>query len=83
MNAKVTLHLNQEVIKRAEEFAAKNNVSLSQLTEFLYYQITTSNYDTLEKFSTADWVTKVAEGEATYKRRSRQQTKQEYYQRSR
>jgi hypothetical protein len=71
MDAKVTLHFDREVIEQAKVFAANNNISLSRLTEFLYRQITTGNYRTLEEFPIADWVMQVAEGEATYQRRSR------------
>ena len=82
MDTKVTLHFDQEVIEQAKAFAAKNNISLSRLTEFLYRQITTGNYKTLEAFPISDWVIQVAEGEATYKKRSRRQSKHEYYERS-
>jgi hypothetical protein len=34
MNAKLTLHFNQEVIEKAKAFAAAQNISLSRLTEF-------------------------------------------------
>ena len=67
MDTKVTLHLNSEVIKQAKVSAAEHNVSLSRLTEFLYRQITTGDYKTLEEFPVADWVLQIAEGEATYR----------------
>ncbi len=78
MDAKVTLHFDREVIEQAKVFAANHNISLSRLTEFLYRQITTGNYQTLEKFPIADWVMQVAEGEATYRQRSHRKLKQEY-----
>ena len=56
MDTKVTLHFDREVIEQAKVFAANNNISLSRLTEFLYRQITTGNYQTLEEFPIADWV---------------------------
>ena len=79
MGAKLTLHFNQEVIEKAKEFAAANNTSLSRLTEFLYRQITSGNYKTIEDFPVSVWVNQVAEGEAVYKRRSRKELKEEYF----
>jgi hypothetical protein len=79
MEAKLTLHFNQEVIEKAKEFAAANNTSLSRLTEFLYRQITSGNYKTIEDFPVSEWVNQVAEGEAVYKRRSRKELKEEYF----
>ena len=69
MDTKVTLHFDREVIEQAKAFAANNHISLSRLTEFLYRQITTGNYQTLEEFPIADWVMQIAEGEATYQDR--------------
>ncbi|WP_339606444.1 DUF6364 family protein [uncultured Roseivirga sp.] len=43
MDAKVTLSFDQEVIKSAKQFAEKNNISLSRLTEFLYRQLTSND----------------------------------------
>lgn len=79
MDAKLTLHFNSDVIEQAKEFAAKNNISLSRLTEFLYKKITSENYKNLEELPLADWVMQVAEGQAEYKRRSRKDVKDEYY----
>lgn len=81
MDTKLTLNFDKGVIDRAKEFAEANNISLSRLTEFLYRQITTGNYKTLEDFPVADWVNQVAEGEAEYKKRSRKGTKHEYFNR--
>ena len=83
METKLTLHFDQEVIEKAKEFAATNHISLSRLTEFLYRQITSGNYKTIEDFPVSDWVNRVAEGEAVYKRRSRQDLKEEYFNQSR
>ena len=82
METKLTLHFDQEVIVKAKEFAAANNTSLSRLTEFLYRQITSGNYKTIEDFPVSDWVNQVAEGEAVYKRRSRESLKDEYFNQS-
>jgi len=78
MDVKVTLHFDQNVIEKAKEFAAKNNISLSRLTEFIYKKITSGNYQSLEEFPISDWVNQVAEGEATYKRRNRKDLRDEY-----
>ena len=78
METKLTLHFDQEVIEKAKKFAADNNISLSRLTEYLYRQITSGNYKTIEEFPVSEWVNKVAEGEAVYKRRSRKELKDEY-----
>ena len=78
MDTKVTLHFDKDVIEKAKEFAAENNISLSRLTEFLYKKITSGNYMSLEEFPILDWVNQVAEGEAVYKRRNRKSTKDEF-----
>ena len=79
MEAKLTLHFNQDVIEKAKKFAADNNTSLSRLTEFLYRQITSGGYKTIEDFPVSEWVNQVAEGEAVYKRRSRKSLKDEFF----
>ena len=79
MDAKVTLHFNQDVIRRAKKFAASQNISLSRLTEFLYNKITTESYQSLEDLPVSDWVMQVAEGKAEYKRKSRKGLKKEFY----
>lgn len=79
MDTKLTLHFDKEVINKAKAFAEDNNISLSRLTEFLYRNITSGNYKTLEELPVADWVFRVAEGEAQYKRRNLKETKKEYF----
>ncbi|MEK7719367.1 MAG: DUF6364 family protein [Bacteroidota bacterium] len=79
MEAKLTLHFNQDVIEKAKKFAADNNTSLSRLTEFLYRQITSGSYKSIEDFPVSEWVNQVAEGEAVYKRRSRKSLKDEFF----
>ncbi|WP_026951186.1 DUF6364 family protein [Algoriphagus mannitolivorans] len=74
MDAKITLSFNKEIIDRAKDFAEKNNISLSRLTEFLYDQMTSKNFKSLEELPVADWVTMVAEGEIEYKRASSSRT---------
>lgn len=83
MEAKLTLNFDQEVIEKAKEYATANNISLSRLTEFLYRQITSDNYKTIEDFPVSDWVNQIAEGKATYKRRSRNDLKGEYFNQAR
>ena len=79
MDAKVTLHFNQEVIEKAKAFASDHNISLSRLTEFIYHKITSGNYQSLEELPISDWVHQVAEGQAEYKRRSNKGIKAEYF----
>lgn len=81
MDTKITLSFNEEIILKAKKFADSQNISLSRLTEFLYSQITTGQYKTLEDLPVAQWVSQVAEGEALYqtKTRSRKALKKEYY----
>jgi len=75
----LTLHFDRDVIIKAKAFAEANNISLSRLTEYLYRNITSGNYKTLEELPVADWVYRVAEGEAHYKRRTRKGTRKEYH----
>jgi hypothetical protein len=82
MDTKITLHFDKTVIENAKRFAAENNISLSRLTEFLYRQITSGNYKSLEEFPISDWVSQVAEGKAIYVHRNRQKTKDEYFKNS-
>ena len=79
MDTKLTLHFDQEVIVKAKAFAAANNISLSRLTEFIYRSITSGDYKSLEELPIADWVSRVAEGEPQYLRRTRKQTRTDYH----
>ena len=81
MDAKITLSFDEKVIEKAKEFAAKNNMSLSRLTEHFYRNITGGHYKHLEELPIADWVNEVAEGEVVYlrKNRSRKETNGEYF----
>jgi len=78
MDTKLTLHFDREVIIKAKAFAAANNISLSRLTEFIYRNITSGSYKSLEELPIADWVSRVAEGEPQYIRRSRKEARKEY-----
>jgi hypothetical protein len=79
MDTKLTLNFDSAVIEKAKAFAEERGISLSRLTEYLYRQITSGNYISIDDFPIADWVNQVAEGEATYVRRTRKSTKDEYY----
>lgn len=68
MDAKVTLSFNKDVIVQAKEFAAKNNISLSRLTEFLLKKAISKASVTLDELPVSDWVMQVSEGEVEYVR---------------
>jgi len=63
MDTKVTLQFDKEIIEKAKIFASDNNISLSQLTEFLINK----------------WVNQIARGEAIYKRRNQINTKNDFF----
>ncbi len=81
MDTKITLSFDEKIIQKAKKFADANNVSLSRLTEYLYRKITTENYKSFEDMPVADWITELAEGEATYetKPRKRSAMKKEFF----
>ncbi|NVJ45578.1 MAG: hypothetical protein HWE07_00575 [Cytophagia bacterium] len=79
MDAKVTLSFNKEVIESAKEFAEQNNISLSRLTEFLYRQLTSNQYRSIDELPIADWVSAVAEGQAEYHTKPRKLKKSDFY----
>lgn len=81
MDAKITLSFDQDIIEKAKRFADSQNISLSRLTEFLYKQITSGTYKSLEDLPVSDWVLQVAEGQAEYKprRRSRKSMKKDFF----
>lgn len=79
MDAKLTLSFDSSVIEKAKEFADARGISLSRLTEYLYRQVTSGSYISIDDFPISDWVNQVADGEAVYKRRTRKSTKDEYY----
>ena len=82
MDSKITLSFDESVIQKAKKYAAKNNISLSRLTEFLLTKVTSSNYDSFEDFPISDWVNTIAEGPAEYSRnskRTRKQAKEEFF----
>lgn len=81
MDAKITLSFDERVIKKAKQFADKQNISLSRLMEMILDKITTNNYQNLEEMPIADWVNQIAEGKAEYviKSKKRSALKKEFY----
>lgn len=80
MDAKITLAFNKDVIEKAKEFAESNNISLSRLTEYLYSQITSKNYKSLEELPVSEWIDFVSEGPIEYKKSSsRDSLKNEFF----
>jgi hypothetical protein len=81
MDNKVTLSFDEQVIRRAKEYAASQHISLSRLVEFLLRRITTGEYRSLEDLPIADWVLQVSEGPAEYKTtgKSRKSLKDEFF----
>lgn len=80
MDTKVTLSFNKDVIDKAKDFAEQNNISLSRLTEYLYTQITSKNYKSLEDLPVSDWVNFVADGKIEYKKSAPRKTiKNEFF----
>lgn len=80
MDAKITLSFDKQVIKEAKEFAETNGISLSRLTEFIYRQMTSNNYKSLDELPIADWVNMVAEEKPEYgKSISRKQMKSDFF----
>jgi Family of unknown function (DUF6364) len=81
MDSKVTLSFNKDVIQKAKEFAASQNISLSRLVELLLIKTTHGQYSSLEEFPISDWVNQVAEGPAEYRteKKSRKDLKDEYF----
>ncbi len=80
MDAKVTLSFNKDIIDKAKSFAAQNDISLSRLTEYLYAQITSDDYKSLEDLPVSDWIEFVSEGRVEYKKsKSRKDLKGEFF----
>ncbi|HEY6082712.1 MAG TPA: DUF6364 family protein [Chitinophagaceae bacterium] len=80
MDNKLTLSLDENVIRRAKEYAAGNHISLSRLIEFLLNKVTSSEYNSLENLPVSDWVNMVAEGETEYQtKRNRKSSRKAFY----
>jgi Family of unknown function (DUF6364) len=69
MDAKITLSFNEETIIKAKEYASKNNISLSRLTEFLLTKVTFkgNSKKTLEEIPISDWVDELSDGKIIYR----------------
>jgi len=81
MDSKVTLSFDEEVIRRAKEYAASQNISLSRLVEFLLRKTTMGEYSSLEDYPIAEWVSQLAEGPAEYhtRQKSRKDRNDEFF----
>jgi hypothetical protein len=81
MDSKVTLSFDDEVIRKAKEYAASQNISLSRLVEFLLRKTTMGQYSSLEDYPIAEWVNQVAEGAAEYhtRKKTRKDLKDEFF----
>lgn len=80
MDTKITLSFDEQVIKQAKAFAAENHISLSRLTEFIFKQMTSKNYNSLDELPIADWVNMVAEEKPEYgKSISRKKLKSDFF----
>jgi hypothetical protein len=83
MDAKITLSFDEDIIARAKQFAADNNISLSRLTEFLLSKVTHPQYKSLDDLPVSEWVGMLCEGEVEYQRTppSSKSLKKEYRER--
>jgi len=80
MDAKITLSFDKSVIEKAKKYADSQNISLSRLTEYIYAQIISGDYKTLDDLPVSDWVNALAEGQAEYKTSaSRKKLKDEFF----
>ncbi len=82
MDAKVTLSFDEEVIKAAKNYAKRNGMSLSRLTEFIYRQLASETYTHLEDLPIDNWVSMVAEGQAEYGIKRKKNLKKDYHEKS-
>lgn len=81
MDQKITLSFNRDVILDAKAYAARMNISLSRLIEYLLSRITSDDFQSLEQFPIASWVAELADGDADYvtQRRSRKEVKEDFF----
>lgn len=81
MNSKITLRFNTEVINSIKVFAASNNISVSKLTEYLFENIATKKYKTLDDLPISKWVSALVEPDITYQKQTKKPTIKyaEYY----
>ena len=80
MDAKVTLSFDADVISRAKDFADKQGISLSRLTEVLLRKATAAGtYTDIEGLPVAGWVQALSEGDAEYVRSPKQKDRKDEY----
>lgn len=81
MDTKVTLSFNKEVVHKAKEYAASQNISLSRLVEFLLNKTISGQYSSLEDYPIASWVQEISEGPGEYvsRKKTRKELKDEYF----
>lgn len=81
MDSKITLSFDTEVIKVAKNYAKRQGISLSRLTEYLLRKVADNNYTPIESLPVSDWVSLLSEGDAEYvtKKRGRKSLKDEFY----
>lgn len=81
MDAKVTLSFDASIINKAKQFAEKNNISLSRLTEFLLSKAINKQYYNLDEMPVSDWINILQEGKTEYKtkQKSNKELKSEFY----
>lgn len=81
MDSKITLSFDTEVIEVAKNYAKRQGISLSRLTEYLLRKVADNNYTPIEALPVSDWVSALSEGEAEYitKKRGRKLLKDEFF----
>lgn len=79
VDTKLTLSFDAGVADRAKAFAEANNISLSRLIEFMLNKVTDKRYRSLDELPVSDWISQVAEGEATYVRKNAAQSVKKDY----
>ena len=75
MNKRLTLSFDKDIIEKAKQYALKNNICLSQLTEYTFREMIAFD----KKFPIVDWVKKVSAGKPVYKNKTKQETRQLYF----
>ena len=81
MDSKITLSFDSAVIELAKNYAKRQGISLSRLTEYLLRKVADNNYKAIESLPVADWVSALSEGEVVYvsKKRGRKSLKDEFF----
>lgn len=79
MDSKITLSFDTEVIEVAKNYAKRQGISLSRLTEYLLRKVADNNYTPIEALPVSDWVSALSEGEVQYRKRGRKSLKDEFF----